>query len=406
MKKFILFFVVGISALVSNAQSIATFDDLPLGADTFWNGSNLSGGFPDGKAFFENQYDTSFGGFWGGGFIYSDVKNDTTAGYTDEYAAITDGGFSGSQNYAVAYDNGNANVRVGLSQNAYGGVVSGFYVTNSTYAYLSMKNGDAFEHAFMHDSGDYFLLQVTGWLNGSAIPDTINFYLADFRDTINNYIVNTWQWVDLTPLGDVDSLVFEMHSSQAGTPSYFCMDNFTTTDLADQFITITYEEDTLIEVVDLYTDTTIATPPYTLFISAPPRIPGASALIDSNRIWYIPTQGVVATDTVGYTICGTNNVCDNGQVIINITGIQGINNISTNQSAVYPNPCTNSFNVFNAGGLKEIRLYDMEGRIVNDITCNIGDERITVNTGDLPAGAYIVKMISEQNSEVAKIIKQ
>jgi len=68
-------------------------------------------------------------------------------------------------------------------------------------------------------------------------PNTIkmyNFYLADFRNADNSkdYILNTWKWLNLTPLGLVDSLEFILSSSDNGafgmnTPAFFALDNLT-----------------------------------------------------------------------------------------------------------------------------------------------------------------------------------
>ena len=53
------------------------------------------------------------------------------------------------------------------------------------------------------------------------------FFLADFRfdDDSEDYVVNKWEFVDLTDLGIVKRLEFELSSSDAGTPLYFCLDN-------------------------------------------------------------------------------------------------------------------------------------------------------------------------------------
>ena len=71
--------------------------------------------------------------------------------------------------------------------------------------------------------------------NGNMVNDSVEFYLADYRfsDNSQDYIVTTWEWVDLTSLGNVDSLVFNLSSSDNGTfgmntPAFFCMDDFTT----------------------------------------------------------------------------------------------------------------------------------------------------------------------------------
>ena len=62
---------------------------------------------------------------------------------------------------------------------------------------------------------------------------TLDFYLADFRFANNeeDYILNTWEWFDLSPLGNVATISFSLSSSRGSgynmiTPAYFCMDNF------------------------------------------------------------------------------------------------------------------------------------------------------------------------------------
>ena len=68
----------------------------------------------------------------------------------------------------------------------------------------------------------------------SNVTDTVIFYLADYRftDSQNDYIVNTWETVDLTALGAVQFLEFTLESSDEGqwginTPAYFALDNLT-----------------------------------------------------------------------------------------------------------------------------------------------------------------------------------
>ena len=61
---------------------------------------------------------------------------------------------------------------------------------------------------------------------------TVDFYLADYRfaDNSKDYIVENWEYVDLSSLGVVKSLEFSLNSSDAGvfgmnTPAYFAMDD-------------------------------------------------------------------------------------------------------------------------------------------------------------------------------------
>jgi hypothetical protein len=244
MKKTITLLTIAGMAAISNAQTVADFENLQLNPNSFWNGNDGSGGFESGNAYFYNEYSNDWGGFWAGGFAYSNMKDNTTAGWTNQYSAFTTEGYNGSANYAVSQNNS----VIRLTGNAQGKVVNGFYVTNTTFAALSMRDGDMFGKKFGSPNNaageadgtegkDWFKLSITGWFNGEAIEDTVEFYLADytFDDNSQNYIVKEWTWVDLLTLGNLDSLIFHLSSSDVGdwgmnTPAYFAMDNFTTAD--------------------------------------------------------------------------------------------------------------------------------------------------------------------------------
>ena len=228
--------------LNSNAQTVSTFENINLTTDTFKNGSDWTGGFTSGNATFANHYDTSFGYISWDGFSISNKRDTVSQGFTNQYSAITGKGVNNSANYAVGYYNQYSPMKVLLTGAAKGKQLSGFYITNSTYAYYSMKNGSAFNKKFGGLTGndpDWFMLKIKGYKNGSLTPDSINFYLADFRFTDNSkdYFVKQWTWLDLTKIGNVDSIEFTMSSNDTAggygmnNPAYFCMDNFTTRDL-------------------------------------------------------------------------------------------------------------------------------------------------------------------------------
>lgn len=235
---------VMLSATNINAQAVSDFENLTLSSNSFWDGSDQSGThqngtfnsfFISGNAVFPNVYDTSFGanfGFWSSGFAYSNIQDSTTPGFGNLYAARAGSGFSNSQNYAVGQNN-SINQLTPALQNT---VVAGVYITNGTYAALSMENGDMFAKIFGGASGndpDWFLLTIKGYSNGVLTNNSVEFYLADYRfsDNTQDYIVKDWQWVDLSGLGAVDSVQYFLTSSDTGsfgmnTPAFFCLDNF------------------------------------------------------------------------------------------------------------------------------------------------------------------------------------
>jgi hypothetical protein len=231
-----LFFLLACGAL--SAQTTATFENFGLAPGQYLNGSGGEGGFGSGNVFLPNTYDSQFM-FWSGWAISSDTDTQTP-GFLNQYSAIAGAGYGGSVAYAVTYCSEGCVIR--LEGDAAGGAAEGMWVTNNAYAYYSMLDGDGFAKKFGGVSGDdpdYFLLTIKKYLNGALGPDSIDFYLADYRFANNalDYIVDEWTYVDLSPLGDADSLYFTLTSTDVGifgmnTPSYFCIDDLTTRDVS------------------------------------------------------------------------------------------------------------------------------------------------------------------------------
>jgi hypothetical protein len=240
---FLIFCTIALLSVIDRplkAQTISDFENLPLVADTFWNGSDGSGLFTSGDASFTNKFVDWGGGFtsWSG-FSYSNKRDTLTQSYTNEYSAMTALGVNASDKYAVCYVSSYDPLPViRLNGSAHGDTVSGFYITNSTYAYLTMKNGGGPAKKFGGVSGtdpDWFALSVYGYRDGIKKSDSVMFYLADYRfaSSSQDNIIKDWRWVNLTSLGMLDSIEFKMFSSDTGAfginnPTYFCMDNLAT----------------------------------------------------------------------------------------------------------------------------------------------------------------------------------
>lgn len=222
---------------------ISDFNDLTLSDNSYWNGSTGEGSFESGIVTYINDYDLQY--YSWSGFAYSNTTDNTTPGYTNQFSAYTQGGMDANPtgtNYGVGYMitdwmSGTYDP-VPLTanfENNEAHVVNGFYATNSTYAYLSMLNGDSFAKKFGGTSGndpDWYKLMIFGIDADDNPTDTIEFYLADFRfsDNTKDYIVANWRWVELSSLGAVKSLNFFVLSTDSGnyginTPAYFCIDN-------------------------------------------------------------------------------------------------------------------------------------------------------------------------------------
>jgi len=210
---------------------VAHFEDMALLPDSFNNGSNGAGEFVSGNARLFNTYDSTYQ-YWEG-FAISNKTDTATAGYTNPYSAISGTGMSFTPTYAVAYVGFSGPSKIEMNGDAR--TLAGLWITNTTYAYLSMRDGDSIAKKFGGESGsdqDWFMLTITGKNAANETTSQLEFYLADFRpeNAEEDYIISDWTWVPLESLGFVKALEFTLSSSDNGefgmnTPAYFALDD-------------------------------------------------------------------------------------------------------------------------------------------------------------------------------------
>ncbi len=210
---------------------VADLEDLGLAAGSFWNGADGSGGFVSGPVRFLNAYDAQFDAW--SGFAASAMTDTATPGYENQYSAIPGAGAGPSATYAVGYTGlGPARLELAASPTAEA-ALAGAWLANTTYAYLSMRDGDAYAKRFGGASGeepDWFRLTLTGRDAADGTTGSVEVYLADYRGAAGeDHLLDGWTWVDLSPLGRVHSLALELASSDVGewgmnTPAYFALD--------------------------------------------------------------------------------------------------------------------------------------------------------------------------------------
>ena len=215
-------------------------------------GPEVVGTFASGGVQFLNRYDPTFGSW--SGFAYSNTTDTTTPGFTNQYSAYAGAGHGpGGGNYGVAsgFDDLTANSidpnpfdptsKADLMQLPHftlpsGSSIQGMYVTNTTYAALSMLMGDSFAKKFGGATGndpDYFKLSAYGTdAAGNVLSQSVDFYLADYRfaDNSLDYIVKDWTFMDLSALSGASTLYFNLSSSDVGpfgmnTPGNFAVDD-------------------------------------------------------------------------------------------------------------------------------------------------------------------------------------
>lgn len=229
-----------------------TFETLPLNGKNYWKGDSgivATNYFQavSGSSFakFKNRNDTSsFGDYWSG-YAFSKLKDSVSVSYaTNDCAAFPASGHNNSDVYVVAYEN---TFEPELNTIILNHGINSMYVTNSTIAYRSMELGDGLAKKFGGSSGndpDYFRIVFSAWSGGTLLADTVQFYLADFRDSnnVNDYIIKDWQKVDFkSKFFNADSITYHLESSDTNafgilTPTYFCIDDMELTPLSTETI--------------------------------------------------------------------------------------------------------------------------------------------------------------------------
>lgn len=187
---------------------------------------------------FENNFTPNFGSW--SGWSWSRVQNSTNQSFTNQYAAFPGGGADGNAatqpggTYAVGFGSGSfLNIPTGFT-------LQSVDLANTTYAALTLRNGDAFSKRFGGNSGndpDFFRLTLNGFDQVNAGGNLIasrTIELADYRfaDNSLDFVLTNWTRVDLTSLANARSLAISFESTDVGafginTPLYVALDNLT-----------------------------------------------------------------------------------------------------------------------------------------------------------------------------------
>lgn len=241
MKKTIICLGIFCQTILFSQNTVADFENFTLTANSAY-APTVSVPFQTSNAIFEYEWTSSFGGFWSGGFVYTNQLDSSNGTFSNLYGVKAFKGNANSSNFVIGQDGAVVKLKQPASR------LMGFYITNTTYAFNAIKNGNSFSRKFGDTTGtkstttmaqgsypDFFKVTAKGFLNGTIKSDSAVFYLADYRFTnsAQDYVVKTWQYFNTSNLGLLDSVQFLMYSSDnsfgfMNTPAFFGMDNFTT----------------------------------------------------------------------------------------------------------------------------------------------------------------------------------
>lgn len=397
---------------VGQALELVTFDELSLPADTAWRHTKTDSVYTFASGSISLAMNV---GAWSwSGFTYSNMRDDSTAGYVNQYSAITAGGMNagkdGGTNYLVSYVDGASTINFSDNKTHH---VKGMYVTNATYPYLSMKNGDAYSKKFGGANGndpDFLKIIAWGMKADSSTTDTVEFFLADFRsaDNSKDYIVDGWAWMDLSSLGEVKNLNFSMTSTDVGdwginTPLYFCIDNITLVpddapvSLSLQELVVRKNSEPLsLSLHEAFTAYNAKELTFAVNQNTGNDIVEASVSGSNLVLTFAPGEVGETTVTISASL---NGKTEKNTVVVKV--VEELTTETQPQAArvrVFPNPCAGVLSVETPEACV-LRIIDVSGKVIaKSNTCS----GIThVETETLDSGIYIIDI---QCNEIMKTI--
>ena len=395
---------------VSGAKpAIATFDDLALEPETAWYGKRESEGhnhrsftYYSGSYSFPCEYAPSIL-TWGGVAYSNQTKTTFSSLFPDQFNSVVGHGVNGSKNYAVAYAYGQHKVEV-RATHAGPAVIPGTFVTNTAWVKEVTQKGTGMgdePHAPFH-KGDYLLL-----IASNSKGQSIEFPLVDYRSSndAEHYVIDSWQWLDLSALGETESVIFSMKGTRianGGTtiPAYFCLDDFGSEMPAKEIAAHSIEPQAT-ETLDLVK----------LFTEA-----GAAPTDSPRAIYTVSTSDDhVATATLqGNKLRLTAHAAGNTSLIISqrqggktaylrlpltVTEVQPAPQPKPGEKPeekpapevrgelkAYPSPATTEVHLTASG---RIELFSLTGQLVLTIEHYVAGQAISI--AQLPAGIYLAR---------------
>ena len=224
-----------------DTDKVITFEDVNLGENGFWNGSDLSGTsssyndswgqmvteyageFTSGDLACNNKYNATY--YSWSGIACSSHTNMDSVGYGNQYSVYATSGAGGSSKFAVVYPVDSS--RCSFNQET---TVKSLMINNATYTYLAIKEGkDGYNNQTKFAANDFYYITITGYNANGLKTGSKDYYLADFRSG-KSFICKDWTKVNLEILGKVKAISFKLTSSDMSygfmdTPGYACIDN-------------------------------------------------------------------------------------------------------------------------------------------------------------------------------------
>ncbi len=209
---------------------LVDFQEFELAENSAWTGAADINGFASQGLWFPNTPDNN-NSWWG--FGYSNIFSRSTSQPVERNGAYAEA--VKNEVFALIRQSVGTNPPALKFSDEKNHTLKSLKIANTTLGHYLMKFGsDDFER-MGGPSGtnpDWCRVTITGLDTQGAVSGEIVFYLADYRFDNNkrDYIVDRWETIDLTALGAVTEVQFNLTTSMINdeqimlSPEMFCLD--------------------------------------------------------------------------------------------------------------------------------------------------------------------------------------
>ena len=122
-------------------------------------------------------------------------------------------------------------------------------------------------------------------------------------------------------------------------------------------------------------------------------------LNDSYTFLYWTENGLIVSYDQNYAFTVTNN----RTLVANVQHIEGIEEHTGVSFDIYPNPVSDKLTIEASEAIDNIEVFNIAGAMVfSQKNCT---EKVEINTTDMPAGTYVIRMTTKNASEVRRFVK-
>jgi hypothetical protein len=131
---------------------------------------------------------------------------------------------------------------------------------------------------------------------------------------------------------------------------------------------------------------------------------GNQWLLDGKPILGATGSQYQVTKSGTYSVQVTNGDCalTSENIVLIVTGIE---NASSQTVKAYPNPVKDVLNLELINSFNYIKIYNIQGKLIDSIEGGEGVKSLRIDFSTYQSGTYVVNVLTENRSEVIKIIK-